>query len=116
MKTHAIVTTRRFDYISILEDFEEAYYDSNLKYSLRHIALIENISEVESTRALQKSLQTCHLVGIESTHHFKKIYIYDEAIHSIYIDWIMSQKGFNLMVMQFRSMSEKKARWLWELA
>ena len=116
MKTFPIVPNYRYDYITILTDFEQAYYDSKLKYSLRHLTYIENISEEESNSTLQKSLQICQLLGIESKHHFKKIYLYDDAANTLYVDWIMSQKGFNLMVMQFPSMNEKKALWLWELA
>ena len=47
---------------------------------------------------------------------FKKIYVYDPEISTMHIDWRMTKKGLNLMVMQTPSIHEKMARWLWELA
>jgi hypothetical protein len=116
MKTYQIVQYQDSDYLTILKDFEEAIYNSQLKFSLRHLAFIENISEEDSMEVLQKSLQICQLAGIESKHHFKKIYIYDADLKTLQIDWRMSKKGFNLMVMQFPSLNEKKALWIWKLA
>jgi hypothetical protein len=116
MNTYQIVEYHPNDYNNVLKDFEEAICYATLKYSLSHLAFIENISEDDSLKALQKALQICQLAGIESKYHFKKIYIYDDTIHALQMDWRMSQKGFNLMVMQFPSLNEKKALWLWELA
>ena len=47
-------------------------------------------------------------LGRESKLHFKKIYIYDDAKHTYYTEWIMSQKGFNLLMMQFPLLDQKK--------
>jgi hypothetical protein len=116
MNTYQIMRYNPQDYITVLKDFEEAIYNSKLKYSLRHLAFIEHIAEEDSIEALQKSLQICQLAGVESKYHFKKIYVYDEVVHTLQMDWQMSQKGFNLLVMQFPVLNEKKARWLWELA
>jgi hypothetical protein len=97
-------------------EFEEAYYNSRLRYSLRHLAIIENISHEFIMEALQKSLKVCHLLSINSDHHFKKIYVFDSISETLHTDWIMSRNGFNLMVMQIPSMNEKIAEWIWELA
>jgi hypothetical protein len=75
-----------------------------------------HISEEQLLEALQKSEQVCRLLGVNSVQHFKKIYVYDPAASSMHIDWRMTKKGLNLMVMQTPSMNEKMARWLWELA
>jgi hypothetical protein len=97
-------------------EFEDAFYHSMLQYSIRHLTFTGNVSPENIIEALQKSLQICRLAGINSKHHFKKIYIYDATIGTLHIDWLLSKNGFNLMVMHTLTMSEKKARWLWELA
>jgi hypothetical protein len=96
--------------------FEEAYYDSRLRHSLRHLATIENISEELIREALQKSLEVCCILGIKSDRHFKKIYVFDARVGSLHTDWMMSRNGFNLMIMQIPSMNTKITQWLWELA
>jgi hypothetical protein len=97
-------------------EFEEAFYNATLQYSLRNIILVEQISQEKMLEALEKSLQICSLAGIDSKHHFKQIYISDIDIQTLYVDWLMSKKGVNLIVMQIPLLNEKMARWLWELA
>jgi len=97
-------------------DFEEALQNSMMKYSLRHLYFMDDISQEQILEALQKSMQVCRLAGIDSIKHFKKIYVYDPQVSAMHIDWQMTKKGLNLMVMQTPSMNEKMARWLWELA
>lgn len=111
------------DYITIYvsnEDqsieFEEALHNSLRQYSLLHLPFIEEISQENILEALQKSLQVCQLAGINSKQHFKKIYIYDDVVKSIHIDWKMSKRAVNLMATQIPTQNEKTARWLWELA
>ncbi len=116
MKTYQITPFVADDYFTYLRDFEEAIYDSKLHYSLRHLTFAESISPENILEALQQSLQICQLAGIESKHHFKKIYVYDADLNTLQIDWRMSKKGFNLMVMQFPLLNQEKAIWLWELA
>lgn len=97
-------------------DLEEALQNSMRRYSLRNLNFIENISEEQISEALQKSMQVCRLLGINSIQHFKKIYVYDPHISTMQVDWRMTKKGLNLMIMQTPSVNEKMARWLWELA
>lgn len=116
MKTNEITlfTLRRNPFM--MNEFEEALQNSMRKYSLRQLNFMEDISEEQITEALQKSIQVCRLAGINSLQHFKKIYVYDPEISTMHIDWRMTKRGVNLMVMQTPSMNEKMARWLWELA
>jgi hypothetical protein len=97
-------------------EFEEAVYHSQLSYSLRHLQLTGTIPEEVIMLALQKSLQVCYLAGINSKYHFKQIYVFDAGTEALYVDWLMSKKGFNLMLMQVPSLNERTARWLWQLA
>jgi hypothetical protein len=111
------------DYITIYAsnedqsvEFEEALHNSLRQYSLLHLPFIEEISQENILEALQKSLQVCQLAGINSKQHFKKIYIYNDVVKSIHIDWKMSKRAVNLMATQIPTQNEKTARWLWELA
>jgi hypothetical protein len=115
METTCIVRHSIPESSSSLE-FEEAYYTTSLRYSLRHLLLLEDLHQEIVSEALQKSLQVCLLLGVNSRHHFRKIYVFDSASNELQTDWLMSRHGFNLMVMQLPSQNEKLAQWLWELA
>lgn len=99
-----------------LSEFEDAFYNARRRYSLRHLVFSGDVTQENILDALQKSIQICRLAGINSRHHFRKIYVYDAALNNMTIDWRMSKKGVNLMVMQLPSLNEKLARWLWKLA
>jgi len=96
---------------------EDVFYNSKLTYSIGQLSFTGNHSTAMiMEEALQKSLQVCYLLGINSRHHFKKVFIYDSHLEELRIDWLMSRNGFNLMVMQMPTINEKMARWLWELS
>ena len=80
------------------------------RYSLRNLNFMEDVSEEQLLESLQKSMQVCRLAGVNTVQHFKKIYVYDPAVRSMQIDWRMTKKGLNLMVMQTPSMNEKMAQ------
>ncbi len=113
MEHRYYLSTRRHYQTS---DFEDSFYDSKLIYSLQHITFIGDISQENTMEALQKSLQTCYLAGINSKHHFKQIFVFDTSIGTLRLDWLMSRTGFNLMIIQIPSLNEKSAQWLWKLA
>jgi hypothetical protein len=100
----------------MLNDFEEALQNSMRRYSLRNLNFMKDISEEQILEALQKSILVCRLAGVNSVQHFKKIYVYHPELSTMQIDWRMTKKGMNLMVMQTPSLNEKLANWLWELA
>ena len=95
---------------------EDAFYNSKLTYSIRQLSFTDGFSTELIVEAFQKSLLICNLLGINSKHHFKKVYVYDAQLGILQIDWLMSRNGFNLMVMQMPSINEKMARWLWALS
>lgn len=116
MKTDEImIVSSNYNTIS-MDDFEENFLASMRRYSVRHLPFSPEISQENILEALQKSLKVCQLAGINGKHHFKKIFVYDADIHAIQIDWQMSKKGFNLMVMHSPEINEKMARWLCKLA
>lgn len=116
MNTHPISRHTANTYKAAVANFEEAIYDSMLLYSLRHLAFTGHTPTQSMLDTLQKALQICALAGINSKQHFKQIYVFDANTGTLYVDWLMSKKGFNLMVMQSPTINPDMARWLWELA
>ncbi len=116
MKEHFVTHHSSSGHWFETNDFEDAFYASKLKYSLRHLVFSKDISPEMIAEALKKSLQICYLANINSKHHFKQIFVFDTNTGILYADWLMSKKGFNLMIMQIPLQHENLARWLWQLA
>lgn len=111
MTTHL---SRKNQFKSI--EVEDLFYDAMLEYSLRHLMLIGNVTQESTSEALQKSLQICHLVGINTKHHFKQVYIFNATDNALHIDWRMSKTGFNLVIIQIPSTNNQVVSWVWKLA
>jgi hypothetical protein len=103
-------------YASGAGEFEEALGYSMRCYSLRHLLLTGLLSQEDFAEALPKAMQVCAFAGVDSKAHYKRIYVADPNTGGIYMDWLMSKKGFNLLLMQCPSLNEQLARWLWRLA
>ena len=116
MKNYAIVPYATENYLSFLKELKESILYSKLQYSSIDLQLIQEMSDDEIEESLKNAIAICHLVGIESKYHFKKIYIYDLNYNKLQVDWRMSKKGFNLVMMQFQKLNQKNAVWLWKLA
>lgn len=115
METYSITVYRSQQSNSAPDEFEEALRYSELRYSMRHIVLTTAVTLENLQEALQKCMRVCHLAEINSSEHFKPLYIFDPLTGTIHTDWVMSKKGFSLMIMQL-PLNEQTARWLWELA
>lgn len=116
MKKHTIVPYVSENYLSFLKELKESILYSNLKYSSMDLQLIQEMSEEEIENSIKNAIAICHLVGVESKFHFKKIYVFDIDKNTVNIDWRMSKKGFNLVAMQFQKLNQKNAVWFWKLA
>ncbi|MES2520046.1 MAG: hypothetical protein V4585_18155 [Bacteroidota bacterium] len=116
MKTDDVILYSSYKNQFTINDFEEAFLNSMRRYSIRNLPFTQEISPENILEALQKSVKVCHLAGINSRDHFKKVFVYDADVHTVHIDWRMTKKGLNLMVMQTPELNEKMARWLCELA
>jgi len=103
------------EYSMPTNELEEAYIHSTLKYSLRHLSFIEDISRADMLEALYKSMLICCLTGIKVGHHFKQIYVFDSDINILQSDWLMSRKGLNLMIIQMPGWNSNKAKWIWRM-
>lgn len=99
-----------------LYDFEEMMHDVKLIYSLNQLSFLRYVADENIIEALQKSLMTCHLVGENSKRHFKQIYVFDDCQGVMHIDWLISKKGINLMIMQMKTIDKNRASWLWKMA
>ena len=116
METNQImVFSANYNPIS-MDDFEERFLASMRRYSLRHLPLTQAVSQDTILEALEKSLKVCRMAGINGTHHFKKVFVYDADVQSVQIDWQMTKKGLNLMAMHSPELNEQMARWLCQLA
>jgi hypothetical protein len=73
-------------------------------------------SAEQMMQALQKAVQVCALAGINAGHHFRKVYVSDAQTGTTHIDWLMSKKGLNMVVIQSSLLNEQVARWLWALS
>ena len=116
MKTNTINYSLARHYQFSIDEFDDNYYNPKLKYSLRHLSFIGNISNDILVEALKKSLQICYLANINSKQHFKQVYLFDENDGTLRVDCFMSKNGFNLMLMQISAINEKLAVWLWQLS
>ncbi len=100
----------------LFDKFEEDITNATLTYSMEQLILTGLTSEEDMLKALQKSIQVCALTGAKINQHFKKIFVFDSKTGSIHTNWLMSKKGFNLMIIHSPLLNERIARWLWELA
>lgn len=99
-----------------ISDFEEAYHNSKRYFSINHLSITGNISEENIEEAIEKAELICRFAGINSRHHFKKIYVYEPQKETLHIDYKLSRTALNLLVMQLNSRNQNRAKWLWELA
>ena len=116
MQNQAIVAYATENYLDFLTALKESIIHTNLEYSSIDLKVFQEISDEEIDEAIKNALSICHLVGIESKFHFKEINVFDVDFNTINIDWRMSKKGFNLVVMQLQKLNQKNAVWLWQLA
>ncbi|MDQ5930181.1 MAG: hypothetical protein QG594_1968 [Bacteroidota bacterium] len=114
MKKHAIVPYRseNFDF---LNSIKESIINTGFCYSIADLLLIQDLYDFEIDEAIKEAQEICLLVGIKSQFHFKKIYVFDLDKKNIKTDWKMSKKGFDLVVLQFQKINQKRAIWLWHL-
>jgi hypothetical protein len=114
METYSISLYQTEPHHVAIHEFEEALRYSTLCYTMRHLQLAGAGLQQDLQQALQSAIQVCKLAGINSTEHFKPIYVGDSANGTIYMDLLMSKKAFSLMMMHL-PVNEQTARWLWEL-
>lgn len=98
------------------DEFEDAVTNAALLYSTEHLLLTGLTTAEDIFKAIQQSIRVCALTGEKSSHHFKRIYVFDSSTGALHSDWRMSRKGFNLVVIHSPLLNEHIARWHWQLA
>ncbi len=115
METYAITLYLQQQRSHAIDEFDEALRYRELRFQLRHLlqagfSPTSNISE-----ALQKAMEVCRLAGINPREHFRPLYVFDAVTGNLTLDWMMSKRGFTLLLMQLPA-TELTACWLWKLA
>ncbi len=96
--------------------FEDALHQSQCCYSLQKCVRMGLGSPEDLLEALEKAVRVCALAGISARHHFRKVYLSDPQSGVSLVDWLMSKRGFHLVIMQASLVNEQAAKWLWERA
>jgi hypothetical protein len=116
MDTINIIPYHRGHVHIAIAGFEETMHHSRLHYSMRHLVSLGITSKETFSETLERAMQVCNYAGINIAHHFLQIYVFDAETGTIDADWLMSRRGFKLIVMQYPHMNEQLAQWLWELS
>src|SRR3954462_2470488 len=114
MTSYSITLYRSEERPSAIDQFEDALRYSALRYSLSDVGLSAGVNQKALQEALHKGLEVCRLAGVDSSEHFKPIYVFDNDSATTFTDWLMSKKGLGLMVMPL-PLNQQTARWLLEL-
>jgi hypothetical protein len=96
------------------DDFEDILHSIEFKYTTRHLAL-SGLKEEQIEKAINRAMKVCRLNGIDTSDHFRSMYIFDEKSHVTYCDWHMTRQGLALVVINAPVISETIANWQWEL-
>jgi len=97
MKTMLVEIFENY-YNHSLAEFMEAMADRDLIFrasSLHKILHDEN----EINFALSRAMRVCNNCGLPIREHFKAIYMADDAVQSIKIDWKLSKLAYMLSIL-----------------
>lgn len=96
--------------------FEEAIYDSGLKYTCKNLFTAGVENEAELVMAIIKSIQVVRQSGLTPQHHFKHLFVTSIETGKTFNDWRMSRMGFLLVLMHSGGNSELVNRWKIKMA
>jgi hypothetical protein len=99
-----------------IAEFEEMLQHAQLQYSMRHLVSLGITSKDIFSNTLEKAMQVCNYAGINIADHFMQVYVFDAETHTIDTDWLMSRRGFKLILMQYPHLNQNLAHWLWEIS
>ena len=85
----------------MMADFEELIHQSMMEYSMLDLIQQGLTSEEEFLDALKKVIRISQHGGFHLTHHFTRVYAYDPATGSLYVDWLMSRRGLKMIILQY---------------
>ena len=98
-----------------LDEFTEMIHSLELKYNSWHL-LQAGIEPTAIHSAIEKAMHVCNLNGIDTDHHFRPFYIFNEEKATTYCDWRMTRQGFYLVLLNSPAETIQLAKWQWGLA
>lgn len=96
--------------------FEEAMYDSSLKYTCKDLLTAGIENETELGLAIIKSIQVIRQSGLIPQHHFKHLFVTSIETGKTFNDWRMSRMGFLLVLMHSGGRNELVNKWKIKMA
>ncbi len=81
----------------VLKDNEIAFHELLMHFSLLKLSQTARLSYEKAETDLHYCLKLCQTIGLEKSHHYKQLYLYDENNHSLISDWRMSEIGLYII-------------------
>jgi hypothetical protein len=97
-----------------LEDFLEATQLIQFKFNSRHL-IMAGLHPDEIQDAINRAMKVCTMNSIDTTDHFRVLYVFNKEKGDLYGDWQMTREGFMLVVMNTPVTNTDIARWQWKL-
>lgn len=98
------------------EHFEEVLESIRFMYNCRHLSEAGLFRKEDINDAVGRAMLVCQLNGIDSRHHFKTVYVFNQADCSVTTDWCMTRQGLSLVIMNAPTPNLAIAKWQWQIA
>ncbi|MEO8406507.1 MAG: hypothetical protein ABI480_17985 [Chitinophagaceae bacterium] len=113
METTLIIYPSYHDRHPLLEEIEEQLNEQNLVYYASCLLEKGLPDEDELEAALQKAIMAVLAAGLFAHCHFRKIFVWDD--HEMKTDWLVSDLGLRLILMNANVSNPLVARWQVEI-
>lgn len=98
----------------VLDDFAGIIHSIEFKFNTNHL-LMAGIRPGEINEAVSRAMRVCRLNAVETTEHFRPLYIFDKDQGNTYCDWKMTRQGFTLVLMNAPVTHMAIAQWQWQV-
>jgi hypothetical protein len=113
METTLIIYPSYYDRHSILEEFEEQINEQGLVHYASCLLEKGLPDEDDLEAALQKAIIAVSAARLPMHRHFRKIFVWDD--HDMKTDWLVSDLGLQLILMNANVANPLVARWQIEI-
>jgi hypothetical protein len=97
-----------------LEDFVEATHRIQFRYNSRHL-IMAGLHPDEIYEAIVRAMKVCTINHVDTTDHFRILYVFNHEKGGLYTDWQMTREGFMLVVINTPVSNDAIAQWQWNL-
>jgi hypothetical protein len=97
-----------------LDDFIEAIQLIQFQFNSRHL-IMAGLHPDEIQDAINRAMKVCTINHVDTTDHFRVLYLFNNEKGGIYSDWQMTREGFMLVVLNTPVTNSTIARWQWKL-